>query len=97
SNRPRASASARRARGRPRLEAAGAGAGGAQWPCRSARYRWCPPPTPTAGTPITVDSVTDRDAASRDPAATAANFALLTVFFPMWNEEAYIDRALAAA
>jgi glycosyltransferase involved in cell wall biosynthesis len=41
--------------------------------------------------------VTDRDAASRDPAATEANFALLTVFFPMWNEEAYIDRALAAA
>jgi glycosyltransferase involved in cell wall biosynthesis len=26
-----------------------------------------------------------------------ANFQLLTVFFPMWNEEAYIERALDAA
>jgi glycosyltransferase involved in cell wall biosynthesis len=25
------------------------------------------------------------------------NFGLLTVFFPMWNEEAYLDRALGAA
>jgi glycosyltransferase involved in cell wall biosynthesis len=46
---------------------------------------------------ITVERVTARDAASRDPSTTTANFALLTVFFPMWNEEAYIDRALGAA
>jgi glycosyltransferase involved in cell wall biosynthesis len=54
-------------------------------------------PSRAAGRRIIVDAVTDRDAASRDPATTSANFALLTVFFPMWNEEAYIDRALGAA
>jgi glycosyltransferase involved in cell wall biosynthesis len=47
--------------------------------------------------PTTVEFVTDPDAAAGDPAAAGANFALLTVFFPMWNEEAYIDRALGAA
>lgn len=25
-----------------------------------------------------------------------ANFEKMTVFFPMWNEEAYIERALSA-
>jgi glycosyltransferase involved in cell wall biosynthesis len=31
------------------------------------------------------------------PTPTAPEFSLLTVFFPMWNEEVYIERALASA
>src|SRR4051794_6917647 len=31
------------------------------------------------------------------PGSGAPHFSLLTVFFPMWNEEEYIERALDAA
>ena len=31
------------------------------------------------------------------PGSRTPHFALLTVFFPMWNEEEYIERALASA
>jgi glycosyltransferase involved in cell wall biosynthesis len=31
------------------------------------------------------------------PAPAEPNFGLLTIFFPMWNEEDYLDRALGAA